>query len=124
MCTLLSLLLRVAFLLLHTHKWSADRTGNKRDKRLSLSLSSAVRLSVFKEEKQLLARERERERRLYHVFHVNKKEIRIKLKAEDEIQSRRWNPRTLKKLQKGKKWEKWKKNKMGKIRPQATNLAV
>ena len=155
----------------------------------------AVRLSVFKEEKQLPARKRDGARThkkallsssrthglsLYvqkkgelllsssawtnawrlrtrqdfcHVFHVNKKEIRIKaeaeiqggallcvrtnarrlglgfririkLKAEDEIQSRRWNPRTLKKLQKGKKWEKWKKNKMGKIRPQATNLAV
>ena len=45
----------------------------------------AVRFSVFKEEKQP-AREREREREKRHVFHVNKKEIRIR--AEDEIQGR------------------------------------
>ena len=48
----------------------------------ALVCAIAVRLSVYKEEKQLPARER----RLCHVFHVNKKEIRIR--AEDEIQGR------------------------------------
>ena len=39
----------------------------------------------------------------------------MKFKAGAEFQE---------KAGKGKKMRKWKKNKMGKIRPQATNLAV